>query len=104
MSVVDKFNYLSSLLEGPAHQTIQGITLNEKNYESAVKLIQDRFGKSQQIISAQMEELLKLPERQSTLRFLYDKITIRGLESLGVKSERYGSLLIPVIMAKLPPE
>ena len=53
-----------------------------------------------------MEELLKLRERQLTLRFLYDKITVltRGLESLGAKSERNGSLLIPVIMAKLPPE
>ena len=70
-----------------------------------MKLLQDRFGKPQKIISAHMEEFLKLPERQSTLRFLY-KITIhiRGLESLGAKSERYGSLLIPVIMAKLPPE
>ena len=35
-------------------------------------------------------------ERQSTLRFLYDKITvyIRGLASLVIKSEQYGSLLV----------
>ena len=32
ISVVDKFNYLSSLLEGPPHRTIQGLTLNEDNY------------------------------------------------------------------------
>ena len=28
----------------------------------------------------------------------------RGLEALGVKADQYGSLLIPIIMAKLPPE
>ena len=38
------------------------------------------------------------------MRFVYDKVSVhvRGLESLGVNSEQYGSLLIPVIMAKLP--
>ena len=41
ISVIDKFNYLSSLLEGPAHRTIQGLTMNESNYNSAIKLLQD---------------------------------------------------------------
>ena len=31
-------------------------------------------------------------------------VNIRGLESLGVSSNQYGSLLIPVIMSKLPHE
>ena len=37
---------------------------------------------------------------------MYDKISVnvRGLESLGVSSGQYGSLLIPVIMSKLPQE
>ena len=54
-----------------------------------------------------MEELLKLNicrlDKPSQLRFLYNKISvkIRGLEALRVKSEQYGSLLIPIIMAKL---
>ena len=57
-----------------------------------------------------MEELLKLNicavDKPSQLRFLYNKISvnIRGLEALGVKSEQYGSLLIPIIMAKPPDE
>ncbi len=57
-----------------------------------------------------MEELLKLNiclvDKTGQLRFLYDKISvnIRGLEALGVKSDQYGRLLIPIIMAKLPSE
>ncbi|XP_015760042.1 PREDICTED: uncharacterized protein LOC107339292 [Acropora digitifera] len=58
-----------------------------------------------------MDELLKLPnclgtERSTSLRNVYDKISVhvRGLASLGVSSEQYGGLLIPVIMAKLPGE
>ena len=110
IAVVDKFNYLNSLLEGPAARTIQGLTLNEDNYGSAVKLLQDRFGRPQQIISAHMEELLKISpcvgDKPSSLRYVYDKINvnIRGLSAMGISSTQYGSLFIPIIMTKLTPE
>ena len=111
ISTIDKFNYLNSLLEGPASRSIQGLSLTEANYNSAIEILHERFGKTQQIISAHMEELLKLPscstlERSNSLRFVYDKISvhIRGLSSLGVASDQYGGLLIPVVMSKLPNE
>ena len=57
-----------------------------------------------------MDEMLRIPgcvnDNASQLRLDYDRISIniRGLKSLGVSSRQYGSLLIPVIMSKLPPE
>ena len=84
--------------------------MNESNYASAIKLLQDRFGKPQLIINAHMEEFLKLSacttEKSTSLRFMHDKINvnIRGLDSLGIKAEQYGSLLIPIIMTKLLPD
>ena len=90
IAVVDKFNYLNFLLEGPAARTIEGLTLNEDNYGSAVKLLQDRFGRPLQIISAHMEELLKISpcvgDKPSSLRYVYDKINvnIRGLSAMGI--------------------
>ena len=57
-----------------------------------------------------MDEMLKIPgcanDNASQLRAVYDRISIniRGLESLGVSSNQYGSLLIPVIMSKMPPK
>ena len=68
------------------------------------------FGKPQNIISKHMYEMFKIPgcvnDNASQLRLVYDKISvnIKGLESLGVSSNQYGSLLIPVIMSKLPHE
>ncbi len=62
------------------------------------------------MISAHMQELLNLQssvkEKATNLHSLYDNILVhvRGLESLGVSSERYGSLLIPVIMLRMPSE
>ena len=109
---VDKFNYLNSLLEGTALKTIQGLTLTDGHYDTAVGMLRERFGDPQQIICSHMESLLKIPncslsgERTCSLRSIYDKVmvNIRGLEALGITSEQYGSLLIPVIMTKFPSE
>jgi hypothetical protein len=54
-----------------------------------------------------MDELLKLQvcnDRPNALRSFYDKVSVhvRGLNSLGLSSDQYGSLLIPIIMSKLP--
>ena len=105
---IDKFNYLNSLLEGAAAMTIQGLSLTEANYDSAVKMLQERFGNTQQIITSHMEELLKLPDctgdKVSALRGVHDamNVHIRGLSSLGIDLQQYGSLLVPIVMAKLP--
>ena len=103
LTIIDKFNYLVSLLEGSALRSIKG-------HQAALDILQERFGNSQQIISAHMDELLKLQpctsEKSSQLRYMYDKVSVnvRGLEAMGIHSEQYGSLLIPVIMCKLPIE
>ena len=108
LTTIDKFNHLNALLEGQALRAIQGLTLSESNYQTAIDTLNQRFGKTQYIISTHMDELLKIPacttDKTSQLRFIYDKLSInvRGLEALGVNSSQYGSLLIPVIMSKLP--
>lgn len=110
LSKIAKFNYLVAQLEGAASRAIAGLPITEDNYQAAVDILMKRFGKPQQIIASHMDELLKISvcssERPSQLRYLYDKISVnvRGLEALGIKSAQYGSLLIPVIMSKLPPD
>ena len=39
ISKVDKFNYLNLWLEGTARRTVQGLTLTEANYDSAVEIL-----------------------------------------------------------------
>ena len=110
IAVVYIFNYLNSLLEGPAAGTISGLTLNESNYGSAVKLLPDRFCRPQKIISAHMEELLEISpcvgDKPSSLWYVYDKVNvnIRGLSAMRISSAQYGNILIPIIMIKLIPE
>ena len=61
LTEIDKFNYLYSLLEGPGLRAIQGIAITAENYKSAIDILNERFGKTQQVISAHMDKLLKLP-------------------------------------------
>jgi len=54
-----------------------------------------------------MDAFLKIQgcgDRPTSLRFVYDRINVHvhGLH-LGVGSDQYGSLLIPVVMSKMPP-
>ena len=111
ISSIDKFNYLNSLLEGEALRAIRGLSLTSANYKTAIEILKERFGKPQQIISAHMDEMSKLPSLHSNsriqeVRSVLDRLTIhvRGLETLGVDAQRYGSLLIPIVMSKLPPD
>ena len=55
---INKFNYLNSLLKRLASRTIQGLS---SNCDSAVELLQTRLGNPNKIITAHMNELIKLP-------------------------------------------
>ena len=106
-----KFTYLKSRVTGAADSAIVGLPLTEDNYETALNIPRDRFGKPQLLISNHMEALLKLPivssvHETKTMRDLYDKITIniRSLKAIGIESESSGNLLVLVVMDKISSE
>ena len=98
LSRVAKSNYLNSLSEGAVKRAVQGLTLSDANYDAAVEILQQRCGKAQQIISAHMDKILKIPQctsdQQASLRLVYDKLSVhvRGLKSLAV--QQWKSMLL----------
>ena len=83
MSAIDKFNYLGTLLEDEASRAIQGLPLTNA-YNVAIEILKDRFGKPQTIVTAHMDDLLKLPSlgsncRVKDLRAVLDQLTIHVL-------------------------
>ena len=111
LSDIDKFNYLRSLLEKTAADAISRLTLTAANYKEAVSILKKRFGNKQRIIDKHLETLLHLDAVTSQnnvrgLRKLYDLVEtqVRGLKSLGTKSDTFGSLLSPVLIRKVPLE
>ncbi|XP_078384164.1 uncharacterized protein LOC144666642 [Oculina patagonica] len=109
LSEIDKFTYLKGLLGGEASTAIAGLSLTEGNYGAAIDILKKRFGDEQKIISAHMDKLVKLSpvyngKDTGRLRRLYDEIEvqIRGLQSMGIQADSYGTLLVPILLSKLP--
>ena len=108
---VDKFAYLMSLLEGTAREAVTGLALTDVNYAEAIAILERRFGDKERIKACHIEQLMRLESVSSEhhlveLRRLYDKTesNIRGLKTLGVAADAYGTLFIPIFMKKLPQE
>ncbi|XP_071135358.1 uncharacterized protein [Mytilus edulis] len=106
---VQKFNYLKAQLQNEALRTIAGFALTNANYADAIILLKERFGQTHKITQAYMQALLEItPPRNNlvSLRHFYDQMEtyVRGLESLGQSQDSYGTLLVPIILNKLPGE
>ena len=107
LSKVQKFNYLKAQLQGDASRAIAGLPLTEANYDHAIALLTQRYGQSHKIVQAHMQALLEINTPTNTLSSLqlyYDTIEshIRGLAALGKTEESYGTMLVPIILGKLP--
>jgi len=106
---VQKFAYLKSLLYDEAARTVEGFTLSNTNYQQAISLLEQGYGRKQKITAAYMSNLLQLPSPAANitdLRLFYDRLetNIWGLEALGEAQDSYGNLLIPIILERLPSE
>ena len=69
----------------------------------------ERYGQQHKITHATMQGFLQMPAPSNSLqsvRHFYDKMEtyIRGLESVGQYQDTYGSLLMPIVLDKLPGE
>jgi hypothetical protein len=103
---IDKFVLLTTLLDDGPGKVIKGLAITTENYEVAVSLLSERYGKTQVVINAHMEALLDIPKASdpNNIRSLYDTVEVhmRGLEALG--KELDGMMLCPIILKKLPNE
>ena len=107
LSKVQKFNYLRSLLQGNALRAIAGLQLTDANYDHAIAILTQRYGQPHKIEEAHMQALSQIhcpTSSLSSLQLFYDTIEahIRGLTALGKTEDSYESMLVPVILGKLP--
>ena len=104
---VQKLNYLWAQLQGSVLRVITGLPLTNPNYDHAVQLLKKRYGKPDKLIEAHMQALVELnnpSNTMSSLQLFYDSVEghIRSLQSLGTSPEQYESMLVPIILRKLP--
>lgn len=111
---VDKFQYLIQALKpgSSARELVESFPPSDKNYEKAIEQLKSRFGRDEFLIEVYVREMLSLVLQQATLSTklslckLYDKLEtqLRALETLGVTSDKYASMLYPLVESALPDE
>ena len=103
---VTKFNYLISVMRGDAKTALEGIPITDTNYESAKKILHEKYGRKELVIFAHVQELLSLSPSKDKLPSMYDKLlaNVRSLEGLGVTPAQFGIILTPIIVSRLPEE
>ena len=108
---IEKFSYLKGYLSGAAEKCIEGLMLTNENYKEALALLRERFGNPQLIIASHINSLLKMEKvnlgrNSKSLCSLYDQVEghVRALHTAGVNSNHYGTLLILLILERLPDE
>ena len=107
LSEVQKLSYLRAQLHGDAARIIAGLQLSNDNYTHSVTLLKERFGQTYKQVDAHLQALIDLPSPNnllSSLREFHDATEghIRSLSTLGKPQDSYGSLLIPILLGKLP--
>ena len=110
LSDVERFHYLTASLSGSPAAAIRGLRVTNDNYAEAVSILKERFGDKNRIISAHLEDLMKLPDVSEkednivAMRRFCDELEShsRSLGCLGVEPDTYGTMLALVVMGKLP--
>lgn len=106
---ISKFSYLKTYLKGSALKSVEGLAITPENYDTAIDILLSRFGKKNILINTHMNSLLQIPPLKNardpiSFRRFFDQVQteIRSLESLGINSDTFGSLLTPMLIKLLP--
>ena len=103
---VQKFAHLKSLLRGEAAKCIASIPTTESNYKVAIDRLQSRYGKPELLRHRLLTKITEMKhlENYKTLRDGVDELTatIRALEVQGVSEAEYGTILVPIVEARMP--
>ena len=105
---VQKFVVLKSHLAGSALKSIQGIPVTADGYTQAVEALKERFDLDDLRRETMLKDLLNMPSVRPNdlkgMRNLIDHLSshTRALSTLGVSSDSFSSLMLPVVKDKIP--
>ncbi|GFY41998.1 DUF1758 domain-containing protein [Trichonephila inaurata madagascariensis] len=60
LTKIDKYSYLKSLLGGVAGNVVNSFALSDENYDNALILLKERFGREEILVHAHMSKLLNI--------------------------------------------
>ena len=95
-------------LEKASQQPVENFTLTNNTYIQGWELLKEMYGTPQLLISTPLNELINLIKVNDSivteLRELYDRIksNVRALKPVGIQQEHFRSLILPIILEKVP--
>ena len=97
-------SYLKGCLTGSARDVLEGMPLDDVNYDSAFQMLKERFGKQERIVNAHYKSLMEIPSAENnttTLRKLHTQIErhLRSLEAVGEDMNQ--KIFLSIVMGKL---
>lgn len=107
ISLIQKFHYLVSYLEGDAARVISNIEVSAANYNSAYQLLYDRYNNKRLLINYHIKSLFNIEkinrESDTSLRSLVDHVSknLRALANLGQPTDHWDTLIIHLVSSKL---
>lgn len=110
LSKCQKFHYLKSSLTGEAEQLLNNYNITDENYNEAWARLEERYNNNSFIVDSHLDTLFNLPkltfESVVKLRSLRDKAdqTVTALNSLGLPTEHWDSILVYLMATKLDEE
>lgn len=101
LSKIQKLCYLKSSLKGEAYGLIKTLDTIESNYDIALGLVSERYSHHRRIVYSHINSLLTL--KPVTLKSFINSVeqNIRALESLGIPTQEWDAILIPLLLSKL---
>ena len=104
---VDKLTHLDNVLDGEAKASIRGLGIAGGNYSVAIEILEKRFGRKETCVLAHIQHMLSLSTKDGSVKSLWElhdnlRAHLRALEQLGVAGSRYGIVLTPIILSRLP--
>ncbi|CAG7823851.1 unnamed protein product [Allacma fusca] len=107
LSGAQKLQYLKSALQGDEARLLDAITIADGNYETAWKIVTDRYQHTREILHTLINKFLHQPEvQQESATSLLNMIdvtnqSLNALRVLNCKPEEWNVILVTVIMNKL---
>eukprot|EP00117_Sycon_ciliatum_P027645 scpid56885/ scgid22413/ len=105
ISKAEKMSYLKGCLTGSARDVLEGMPLDDANYDGAVQMLKEQFGKQECVANAHYKSLMEIPPAENNttaLRKLHTQIErhLRSLEAVGEDMNQ--KIFLSIVMAKLP--
>lgn len=104
---INKFHYLRSSLEGSAAVVVKSVEFCSKNYQTAWKLLCDRFDNKRLLLQNHVSAIFNIEtitkESSFALKRMIDQLNknLLALESLGEPVKQWDTLLIYIVSHKL---